>query len=137
MAEEEPGMPMRTAEMKAPETPPIQMARSRMKEVSEERPKVTGRRRAIPKVAERPGIAPKTMPRLTMAKISRRLIGLRQMSKAARYASICFSFLYSKRTPVGRLTWNPKTNIAYKPAVTRIAMMAAVRGLTSVSPLRS
>ena len=46
MEEDDPGIPIRTAEMKDPETPPIQIASSRIKEVSVESPNVTGRRSA-------------------------------------------------------------------------------------------
>lgn len=59
IAEEEPGIPISTAEIKVPDTPPIQIASSSTNEVSVERPKVTGSSRAIPSVAESPGIAPK------------------------------------------------------------------------------
>ena len=82
MTEEEPGIPMRTAEMKVPETPPIQIARSSTKDVVEERPKVIGRSRAIPRVAESPGIAPKTIPKDTMAMMRIRFTGLRQTRMA-------------------------------------------------------
>ena len=68
--------------MKEPETPPIQIARSRMKEVSVESPNVTGSRRAIPSVALRPGIAPKTIPRQTMANIIKRFRGFKQSNNA-------------------------------------------------------
>ena len=88
MEEEDPGMPISTAEMKEPETPPIQIASSRIKEVSVERPKVTGRRSAMPSVALSPGIAPKTMPRHTIPKIIRRLRGLRQSIRADKYKAI-------------------------------------------------
>ena len=84
MAEEEPGMPMSTAEMKVPDTPPIQMASSITKDVSVERPKVMGSSSAIPSVAESPGMAPKMMPTVTMAKIRIRFSGFRQMSSAER-----------------------------------------------------
>ena len=137
MADEEPGMPMRTAEIKAPETPPIQMASRRMKEVSEESPKVTGSRRAMPSVAERPGMAPKTMPRLTMAKINSRLTGFKQIRSAAKYASTKSHLPYSNRLPVGRLIWKPKTNMAYRPNVTAREISAATRGFTVVVPFRS
>ena len=94
MAEEEPGIPIKTAEIKEPDTPPIQMASSSTKLVSVERPKVTGSSSAIPSVAERPGIAPSTMPRATMAKMSRRLMGFKHTSRAepyrARLDMICF-----------------------------------------------
>ena len=46
MEEDDPGIPIRTAEMKDPETPPIQIASSKIKEVSVESPNVTGRRSA-------------------------------------------------------------------------------------------
>ena len=80
IAEEEPGIPISTAEIKVPDTPPIQIASSSTNEVSVERPKVTGSKSAIPSVAESPGIAPNTMPRQTIAMISSRLIGCKPVS---------------------------------------------------------
>ena len=82
MEEDDPGIPIRTAEMKDPETPPIQIASSKIKEVSVESPNVTGRRSAIPKVALSPGIAPNTIPRHTMPKIIKRLRGFKQSNNA-------------------------------------------------------
>ena len=91
MEEEAPGMPIRTAEMNVPDTPPIHTASSRMKEVSLARPKVTGSSSAMANVAERPGMAPKTMPMQTMAKISSRFSGCRQVSSALKYSAIDFA----------------------------------------------
>ena len=102
MAEEEPGMPMSTAEIKVPDTPPIQMASSMTKEVSVERPKVMGSSRAMPRVADKPGIAPKTMPSATMAKISSRFSGFMQTSKAERYAAIYFPSLAAEQNAGGQ-----------------------------------
>ena len=82
IAEEDPGIPIKTAEIKVPDTPPIQMARSNTKEVSVERPNVIGSNKAIPRVAESPGIAPNTIPNETMAMINRKLTGCRQISNA-------------------------------------------------------
>ena len=84
MADEEPGIPIRTAEMKVPETPPIQIASSRTKDVVVEIPNVIGRRRAIPRVAESPGMAPKTIPRATIAMIRIKLTGCKQTIIALR-----------------------------------------------------
>ena len=126
-------MPIRTAEMKEPETPPIQIASSSTKLVSVERPKVTGSSNAMPNVALRPGIAPKTMPSATIAKMSTRLMGLRQISRAEPYRArfdICCPLPYLKMMPAGSLTWKPNTNIAYKPAVTSTEMSTALTGLT-------
>lgn len=58
--------------MNVPETPPIQIARSSTNEVSVESPNVTGSSSAIPRVADSPGIAPKTIPSATIAMISTR-----------------------------------------------------------------
>ena len=84
IADDEPGIPIRTAEMKVPETPPIHIARSNTKEVVVERPKVIGSKRAIPSVAERPGIAPNTIPRETIAMMRMRFTGFRQTSIALK-----------------------------------------------------
>lgn len=67
------------------------------KEVSVERPKVMGSSRAMPRVADKPGIAPKTMPNATMAKISSRFSGFMQTSKAERYAAIYFPSLAAEQ----------------------------------------
>lgn len=88
IAEDDPGIPMSTAEMNVPETPPIQMASSSTKDVSVERPKVTGSKRAMPRVAESPGMAPNTIPRETIATISSRLAGCRQTINALTYSDI-------------------------------------------------
>ena len=82
MAEEEPGIPIRTAEINVPDTPPIQIAKSNTKDVVVESPKVIGNKRAIPSVAESPGIAPNTIPRETIAIMRMRFTGLRQTSIA-------------------------------------------------------
>ena len=76
--------PLFMSEMKVPETPPIHIARSNTKEVVVERPKVIGSKRAIPSVAERPGIAPNTIPRETIAMMRMRFTGFRQTSIALK-----------------------------------------------------
>ena len=114
IADDDPGIPISTAEMNVPETPPIQMASSRTKDVSVERPKVTGSKRAMPRVAESPGMAPNTMPRETMAIISSRLIGCRQTINALKYSVIypVPPYPYSNSRPAGSFTWKPNTNMA-------------------------
>ena len=107
IAEEEPGIPISTAEIKVPDTPPIQIASSSTNEVSVERPKVTGSSRAIPSVAESPGIAPNTIPRDTIATIRRRLIGSRHVINALMYSLILSFPPYSNRIPAGSLFWKP------------------------------
>ena len=97
MDEEDPGMPIRTAEINEPDTPPIQIASNRINDVSVDSPNVTGRSSAIPSVAERPGIAPNTIPRHTIPNISRRLIGLRHIISCERYnAMIDFLLLFKQ-----------------------------------------
>ena len=114
IADDDPGIPMSTAEMNVPETPPIQMASSSTKDVSVERPKVTGSKRAMPRVAESPGMAPNTIPRETMAIISSRLIGCRQTINALIYSVIypVPPYPYSNSRPAGSFTWKPNTNMA-------------------------
>ena len=75
MEELEPGIPISTAEIKVPDTPPIHMAKSTIKEVCVDSPKVTGSSNEIPRVADSPGIAPKIIPTTETPVIRRRFSG--------------------------------------------------------------
>ena len=80
----EPGMPISTAEINVPDTPPIHIASNTMNEVVVDSPNVTGSSSEIPSVALSPGIAPKIMPTITTPVIRRRLSGCKQVASPAR-----------------------------------------------------
>jgi hypothetical protein len=106
MAEDDPGIPIRTADINVPDTPPIHMASRMIKEVSVDSPNVIGSSNAIPSVADNPGMAPKMIPKVTTPMIRIRLIGCRHKSRADKKYSI-IPPPYPKIMPSGSLILKP------------------------------
>ena len=84
----EPGMPISTAAMKEPETPPTYMATSMLKLRCVSRAKVIGSIRVMPRPPDSPGIAPRMQPITAQISIMIKFMGWNKMPKAAGIAPI-------------------------------------------------
>ena len=114
----EPGMPMSTAAMKEPDTPPTYMATSMEKLSSVLRAKVMGRIRVMPRPPERPGMAPRIQPTTPQTSIIRKFMGWSRISNASGIAAIISVFLLSYGILIpSRSQTEPEGNGMWKPRV--------------------